>query len=237
MKLNGSEKHFFGFVSSIVAISILCACGGGGGGGGGGGSVEDGTKRTSGPSIRVLHAALDIEPVDLKVGLDYVARTAFMDVDFMTPVKSGTQDVVLERGNSPGVNYYAAPMNFAPDTEYSLLLSGESSHNNFLVSVLEEPSVRPAEGSARIQLINLLEGSGPLALHGTSVAVGPVPFRLSSGYSDIGVGPQAFTVVNDRGGVLASFTADVADRGEVTIVLGGYTNQGVIVTRIFTDLD
>ncbi len=239
-RLIGGRKVFRAVI--LLAVSVLfSACGGGGGGGGGegggSGSVEDGTERTSGTGVRIIHAALDIEPVDLKIGLDYAARAAFMDIDFMTDVKSGTTDVAVERANSPGVNYYFGPLTLAPKTEYTFLLSGESSHNNFNVTVLEEPVVRPDEGKARIQLINLLEGSSPLNMAGPSLAIGPVPFRLASGYADIGVGPQTFTVTNSRGGVISTFTTDVANQGELTIVVGGYAPQGVIVTRIVPDLD
>src|SRR5690349_7044277 len=124
----------------ILSLSfiVFTACSGGGGGDGGG-SSNDGSRRSTHTGIRILHGALDVEPVDLRIGEEYLNRAKFMDPNFYADVPQGQQLVTLERANSPGVNIFSSPLALADKTEYSLLLSGQSSHDNFIVSVLEEP--------------------------------------------------------------------------------------------------
>lgn len=222
---------------SIFVLSAFTSCGGGGGGGGGDGDTNDGTRRTTNTGIRILHGALDIEPVDLKIGEKYLGRTSFMKENFYAESGDGSQVVTLERANSPGVNIYSAPLALADKTEYSLLLSGMASHNNFAVTVLEEPIVRPEKGLARMQLVNLLEGSPPLTLTAGGVSTGAAPFRLASGYVELAAGPQVLNVTNAQGGLVSSIPFTIADRGEVTVMLGGFTSENIIVARVFTDLD
>ncbi len=226
------------YVGALLCMGIS-ACGGGGGGEGGGNNTgrPDGSRRTTGTGIRIIHAALDVEPVDLKIGANYLNSARFMEPSFYAEVDSGLQNVILERHNSPGVNIYSSPINLAKKTEYSLLLTGQVTRNNFLVSLIEEPVAQPESGSGRVQLVSALEGSSQLTLNGAGITLGPVPFRLSSGYADVPAGPQTMTVTNSRGGVIASLTLDIPDRGEATIVVGGSSSQGVTITRIFNDLD
>ncbi|MFN8389554.1 MAG: DUF4397 domain-containing protein [Bdellovibrionota bacterium] len=220
----------------FVALTSLASCSGGGGGGGGGGG-NDGTHRSTGTGIRIIHGALDAPPVDLKIGEEYLNRGAFLLPNFYAGVGSGTQNVLLERANSPGVNFFSEPVALAKDTEYTLLLTGRTGANTFNVNVIEEPVVRPESGQGRVQLMNALEGSSPLILSGGGITLGPVPFRNASGYAILPAGDQVFTVTNTRGGVVGTFPVNIADRGESTIVFGGATSEGVILHQVYTDLD
>jgi hypothetical protein len=223
-------------VALSLSLCFFTACGSGGGGGGSGGG-NDGTRRTSGTGIRIIHGALDVAPVDLKIGESYLNRGTFMIPDFYSSVNKGTQNIILERANSPGVTYFSQPMELADKTEYSLILSGRTSRNTFAVTVLEEPVVRPDSGQARVQLVNALEGSSPLVLNGGGISLGPVAFRGGSGYGVVASGPQTFTVTNTKGGLVGTVTTDLADRGEATIVFGGASSEGVVISKVYTDLD
>ena len=233
------EALLRGLLLCLISItSVGCGSGGGGDGGGGGGSgLSDGSQRSARTGIRIIHASLDSEPVDLNIGGVYVNRGAFMLPNFYQPVPEGLQNILLERANSPGVTVFTQPTTLAKDTEYTLLVSGRVTARTFLVTVLEEPVVRPEVGQGRVQLINLLEGSSPLTLTGGGVTLGPVAFRLASGYAVLPSGAQTFTVTNAQGGVLGVFPTTIADRGEITIVYGGAAQEGVVLNRIYTDLD
>ena len=212
----------------------LCACGGGGGGGGG---TDDGTKRTTGTGIRIISGALDAPPVDLKIGEQYLNRGAFLLPNFYAAVDSGLQNVILERANSPGETIFSQALTLADKTEYSLLLSGREARGTFAATVLEEPVVRPEKGQARVQLVNLLEGSGSLIMSGGGVTQGPVPFGGASGYAVLASGPQTFVITNSRGGIVGTIPTTITDRGEVTIVTGGSTAEGVVLSKVYNDLD
>ncbi len=231
----GKALSFTSVIFLSLLFSGLASCSGGGGGDGGGGN--DGTRRSTKTGIRILHGALDIEPVDLRIGDQILNHSAFMETNFYSDVPSGSQLVTLERGNSPGVNLFQSAVALADKTEYSLLLSGQATRNNFNVTVLEEPVIRPAKGLGRVQLVNLLEGSAALILNGGGVTLGPVPFRLASGYVELPSGLQTFSITNDRGGSVNVVPTTVPEQGEVTIVLGGYASQGVVITKVYTDLD
>lgn len=222
----------------VALLTGLTSCGGGGGGeGGGGGSTLDASTRTTGTGVRIIHASLDVEPVDLKIAEQYLNHGAFMDVTYFAKAPGGLTDVTLERGNSPGVSIFSNKLELGDKIEYSLLLSGSVTNRNFAVTVLEEPVSRPEKGFARVQLVHALEGSGTITAQGAGITLGPVPFRTATESITVPSGAQTFVVTNNRGGVIANLPVTLADRGEATIVIGGDAARGVSIPRVFTDLD
>lgn len=226
-------------ILSALILFWLAACGGGGGGGDGGASSGgDPNKRSTGTGLRVIHAALDVEPVDVRIGELVIPLVRFLDVTYYNSIKTGSQNVVVDRANFPGATLSSVGTDFKTKTEYSLLISGRQGTDTFFVSLLEEPVLRPETGRGRIQLINLLEGSSPMTLAGPTIpALGPIAFRLSSGYIDVASGAQTFLVADSSGNPLANISTTIADRGEITVVIGGSRSRGVVLSRIYTDLD
>lgn len=225
--------------SSVLIVPLLLTlplfhsgCGGGGGDSGSSGGLH----RTTDTAVRILHAGLDFEPVDLRVGDQYLSHAAFLETNFYAAIGNGPQTLTLERAHSPGVVVNQTQAVLKDKTGYALLISGQVSKGTLQVTLLEEPLARPDSGQGRVKLVNLLENAGTIAAAGGGVALGPTPFRSASDYATLVAGPQTFTIKNSRGGTLAVTTIDVPDRGDATIVLGGDSNQGVIIERTFQSL-
>lgn len=230
-----SLRIFFIFI--LLPFSIVSCSGGGGGDDSG--SLNDGSKRTTGTGVRIINASLDSEPVDLKIAEQYFNRASFMQVNFYSEVKSGATDLILERANSPQVVISTLSENLLPKTEYSILVYGEHIRGNFNTSIIEEPVARPEIGQVRLQFMNLLNDSSGLTLNGEVADIGPVTFGNASGYVTIPTPVntvQNFSINNSRRTV-ATVAVEFIDRGENTVVIGGSQDKGVIITRVFKDLD
>ncbi len=224
------------FIVIFLSFSIISCSGGGGSDSGS--SSNDGSKRTTGTGVRIINASLDSEPVDLKIAEQYFNRASFMQVNFYSQVKSGGTDLILERANSPQVVIATLSQNLLPKTEYSILLYGEHIRGNFNASIIEEPVVRPEKGEVRLQFVNLLNDSSSLTLNGET-NIGPVTFGTASGYVTIATPVntvQNFSINNSKRTV-ATVTVEFIDQGENTVVIGGSQSKGVIIPRVYKDLD
>lgn len=227
------------FTVIFLSLSIISCSGGGGGGGDSESASNDGSNRTTGTGVRIINASLDSEPVDLRIANQYFNRASFMQVNFYSAVKSGATNLILERANSPEVVITTLSQNLLPKTEYSILLYGEHVQGNFNVSIIEEPIVRPEIGQVRLQFVNLLNDSSSLTLNGAVADIGPITFGNASGYVIISTPVntvQTFSINNSKRTV-ANVTVEFIDRGENTVVIGGSQSKGVIITRVFKDLD
>lgn len=225
-------------VITLLSISLI-SCSGGGGGDGSGSSSNDGTKRSTGTGVRIINASLDSEPVDLKIVDKYYNRASFMQVNFYSAVSSGDTSLIIERANSPEVVISTLNRNLLPKTEYSILVYGDHLQGNFNITTIEEPVARPELGEVRLQFINLLNNSSGLSLNGEAANIGPVSFGTASGY--ITIPTPANTVqtfsINSSKRTVANVNVEFIDRGENTIVIGGNQDKGVVITRVYKDLD
>ncbi len=226
------------FVVPFLALCLLqSGCSGGGSESGGGGGGSSTLVRSSDTGVRILHGGLDFEPVDLRIADEYITKAAFMQPNFFGKLRKGPQTITLERAHSPGVIVGQIQRDFQRGMEYSVVLAGQVGRGTFNSTIIEEPIVRPEPGQARVQLVNLLENSSQLSMSGTGVALGPVLFRLASGYAVLSPGPQSFSITNSLGGVVAVPTVDIPNQGEATIVVGGDANQSVVIAQVYLDLD
>lgn len=161
-----------------------------------------------------------------------------MEVNYYVGAKSGAQNLILERANSPEVIVSSLTRELLPKTEYSVLVYGDHLKGNFNISTIEEPVVQPAVGEVRVQLVNLLNGSSTITLNGF-VNTEPVAFGTTSGFITIPTPANTVQVlsINNSRRTIATVTAEFSDQFENTIVVGGNQDDGVIVTKVFKDLD
>ncbi|MBP9837223.1 MAG: DUF4397 domain-containing protein [Proteobacteria bacterium] len=236
-------KKIITLFALLIVILTQISCGGGGGGGGDGETAAgtlntDPNKRTSGTGVRIIHASMDGEPVDLKIADQFYGNAYFMGETFYQTTPKGPLNLLLERANSPGVVLNTLISDLKDKTEYSVLLTGQNANQRYAATLLEEPVLKPAAGKAVIQFIHALEGSGELTLVG-SVTLGPVSFKASSGFLEIPVplsGTESFNI-NSSSRTIATINVAVSDGSESTIVVGGSRNDGVIIPRVFRDRD
>lgn len=219
-------------VGRAAALTGLLAAGCSGGGGEGGG---DG--RTTDTGIRVLHGAADIEPVDLRVGELLLQRAHFGDVTEYVKAEQGPAALVLDRANAAGTTVASLNADLQKKVEYSLLLFGRETSGTFSVRLLEDPVLRPETGTARLQIVNALEGAPPVRAVAGTVQTAPAAFSLASGFVDVPPGPASIAVKNEKGGTLLTLAVDIPDRSEATVFVTGVTDLNVIVGRVILDLD
>ena len=193
--------------------------------------------RGSRTAVRVIHTSVDTEPLDLRIVDSYYGRAYFMEEVFLYPTPSGDLNLQLERANSPGVVIASRSATLQKDTEYSLLVTGRSQNGTLDTTLLEEPPVRPASGSGRVQFINGLSGTSPLTLEGERISLGPVPFRRSSGFVDLPAGPYSAVIDRSGGGAVGRADFVLGDQEEVTVVIGGDNSEGIRFVKILRDLD
>lgn len=216
------------FGTAVIGAAVSCSGGGGDGGGEG---------RTTDTGVRVIHAALDVEPVDLRLTDVSLQRAHYMDVTQYVPFEKGAQNLILDRANAFGTTVANVPATLEKKIEYTLFMFGRVSTGSFNVSLLSDPVERPKAGFARVQLLHGYEGRGVLKGTVSGAALTPTAFTRASGFVEVASGPANIVITDDNGRTVASLTTELADRGELTVLVAGATDLGVNFVRLYNDLD
>lgn len=225
-------------IALILSIVALSACGGGSSSSGGGGSSSGGSLSRGGrTAVRIIHASVDTEPLELRIGERTYGRARFMEEIFFNPTPDGAINLQLERANSPGAVVASRAATLQRNTEYSLLVTGRTEAGTLETTLLEEAPVSPAPGTGRVQFIHALSGSSPLTLEGVGINLGPVAFRSSSGFIDLPAGNYSANVDRSGGSAIGRADFALASGDEVTVVIGGDHSQGIRFVKIYRDLD
>lgn len=216
--------------TTVVLLSLLAACSGGGGGSGGSG-------RTTGTGIRLIHGAIDGSPLAVKIDDEIVQQAAFAEVTGYVEVPKGAHMVVAERANLPNGSAAEFASEFAEKTEYTFFVYGEVGRSGFTFNLMADPVSRPERGMARVQLLNAVAGSSGVYLDVDGQSYGPVALGWTSGFVDTTSGAKTFVIKSARGTRIADFAWDLADRGELTLLLTGSESLGLRFVRAYPDLD
>lgn len=218
--------------AAVVMVLSSAGCSSGGGGDGGG----DG--RTDRTAVRVVHGALDQTPIRLKLGEEILQDTSFAQATEYVPVDAGVHTFTVYRANSPAELLYAVPVDLKDNTEYTLFLTGSALRDTDRLTLRTDVVSRPEEGFALVQVYNSYEEGGRLSISVGGELLGPVPFAGTSGYVEVASGIQEFIVseFNERG-TLGRKTVVIADRGELTLLVSGSDDLGVVFTTSYLDLD
>ncbi len=219
-------------LSVLLGLSVLGAtlgCSGGGDGGGEGRSTDTG--------VRVIHAALDVEPVDLRLTDVALQRARYADLTQYVPFEKGAQTLILDRANAFGTTVANVPATLEKKVEYTLFMHGRVSNGTFHVSLLADPVERPTAGRSRVQLLNALEGRGVLKASVGGAQLTPTAYSKASGFTDVASGPVNIVVTDERGRGVATVSAELPDRGELTVLIAGAADLGVSFVRLYSDLD
>ena len=220
----------------LLLISLFAACGGGGGGGDGG---DGAAGRTTSTAVRLIHGAVAVAPLQVIIGEQLVSEDAYAQSSNFVQVPSGPAEIILRRAKSTDGSFRTLAANLEPETEYSLFLFGGIKDGSDEVKLIEEPVTRPEEGFARVRVLNALAGSSGLRLSGTSLQSNGVSavFGASSGFVESLSGPVSITVSSNNGVPLSTLAVNLADRGELTILISGSSDVGFVTTTLFEDLD
>ena len=217
----------------FVGTVLLSAVGGCSGGGG-----EDGGEgRTTDTGVRVVHAALDVEPVDLRLTDVPLQRARYADVTNFIPFEKGAQTLILDRANALGTTVANVPATLEKKVEYTLFMFGRAGRGTFNVALLADPVERPKTGRSRVQLLHGFEGRGPLNGSVGGVSLPAAVFSKAGGFVEVASGPSTITITDDDGRTVATVATELADRGELTVLVAGATDLGLSFVRLFNDLD
>ena len=217
---------------SIVLVQFtFISCGGGGGGDGGP------AGRTTGPGVRFIHAGVDLAPLNVVVDEQVIQSARFADKVEFVSVSQGPVQVNLSRLDDPGANFRSLSVNVEDRTEYTVFLSGSRSNGTVQTQVLEEPVEQPESERARVQLLNGLDGSRTLTLQGSGITPVAAVLGGSTGFVDVASGPQQFIAIAANGEQVAQFNVELADRGELTLLVAGSQDFGFRFQRTYDDLD
>jgi hypothetical protein len=231
--------HVLKIFISVLIISVLASCGGGGGGGAG----SDGSElvQSTRTAVRLLHGSIDASPIELWVGNEpeaYSQKARFAQGRFYVAVDDGQTALKLQRANTVGNAVSVFPGPLSKDTEYSILVYGSAKQGTFGTRLITDQTERPDAGKAYFRLVNSLEDSGTLTatiLSGSTV--GTAAYSMASEFSLITSGVQTFEIYNSKGKLVDATTVTIPDRGELTLLVMGSTDLGVVVSTAYMDLD
>ncbi|MCB0359885.1 MAG: DUF4397 domain-containing protein, partial [Bdellovibrionales bacterium] len=165
-----------------------------------------------------------------------LASAHYAEPTFYRQVDSGSIVLTVERAHSPGVVVDTIPTTLLPNTEYSLLLYGKAGNGGLQLALLEDYTGRPSEGMGIVHVVNGYFRETLSATLGP-VAYADLAYGSGSTFDEIPAGTHTVTVRNAGGGVLGTFDVSVAALDEVTVVVLGDEDLGVVFFPLYRDLD
>ena len=215
------------FYSLIILASMLTACGGGGGGGGGGGSAEVGT------GIRVLHAAIDVVPVDVistaAEGV-IVSQAVFAASSSYRSLPSGTQVLSLTTAFNSTQIIATFNLDVSSDSRQSIVLYGDNQSRGTETKLLNDQLPESFTGGL-IRIVNGATGASALSVSTPTDSL-TVDFGASSQYVNATPGVvQVVSRVALDGAIVSSNSLTVEEGRAYTVLIAGevgYYAKGVV---------
>lgn len=218
----------------ILSVTVGCS----GGGGGGGGSSADGTlKRSTKTGLRILHGALDLPPVTVRIPEQLLFTAGYAEGNFYHSAPEGAVTINLDFQVPGGITTRAISPTLVKDTEYSVFVFGSYAANNLNTLLIEDAVLRPETGFARFRLFNAYQGGGALSATIGGVAIPATSYGSASGFIDLASGAQSLVVKDGSGRTVSSLALTLDDRGETTIMITGNKELGVVFAPEYKDLD
>ncbi len=221
---------------SICSALALSSCGGGGGGDGESRTTSGSGGRSAETALRVLHGSIDTPPVIVSID-----RSEFQTVDYNSEtdyrgVSPGAHTISVAYKNEPDRVVSQFSTTFSEDTEYSLFLTGQARNGGLRTNIFEEVPALPDVGTARAQIYNSFDSSSGLSLDFAGSRSEGVGSGQKSEFFNIPVGPGQL-LVRSGGTVVKSISYDVPDQGEVTVMVSGSNDLGIVFAQVYRDFD
>ena len=222
------------FLLAIVIICLAGSCSGGGGSSDGGNN--DGLSRGTDTAIRIIHAGIDLTPVDLSSGPDLIQSAHYGQTRYYRSVPSGSITISVNRSNDPTAVLRSLSYNLKEDTEYSLFIYGQEKGKQLQMNLVEDNAMRPEKGFCLVRVVNGYIGEARLSVRGTNFALENVKYGSASDYTKTLCPQQSFSITFENQ-VLNTGSIDLPDGAEATILLLGSKDLGLAESRVFVDLD
>ena len=216
------------FYSLIILASMLTACGGGGGGGGGssaGGEV--------GTGIRVLHAAIDVVPVDVistaAEGV-IVSQAVFAASSSYRSLPSGTQVLSLTTAFNSTQVIATFNLDVSSDSRQSIVLYGDNQSRGTETKLLNDQLPESFTGGL-VRIVNGATGAAALSVSTPTDSL-TVDFGASSQYVNATPGVvQVVSRVALDGSTVTTNALTVEEGRAYTVLIAGevgYYAKGVV---------
>ena len=215
------------FYSLIILASMLTACGGGGGGGGSSAGGEVGT------GIRVLHAAIDVVPVDVistaAQGV-IVSQAVFAASSSYRSLPSGTQVLSLTTAFNSTQVIATFNLDVSSDSRQSIVLYGDNQSRGTETKLLNDQLPESFTGGL-IRVVNGATGASALSVSTPTDSL-TVDFGASSQYVNATPGVvQVVSRVALDGSTVTTNALTVEEGRAYTVLIAGevgYYAKGVV---------
>jgi len=220
-------KSQFRFGIYLLLVSLLCSCGGGSSGGDSSANARDG--------VRVLHASIELSPVELYSSLSEeglpLQRAHFMQDVFFAAASGQEQTISVTTVKRPGDVLFTIPVEQDQLGRLSVLIYGDRSTFGLRKTPFFEPEIEIPDGKTALRLVHgatrALEIEGNF--NGDSIDL--VPFGGVSDYIYIEPGDIEYLIrrkVDRR--VIASGLSNLEVGRAYTFLVGGEVEYFVSVT-------
>lgn len=215
------------FYSLIILASMLTACGGGGGGGSSSAGGEVGT------GIRVLHAAIDVVPVDVistaAEGV-IVSQAVFAASSSYRSLPSGTQVLSLTTAFNSTQVIATLNLDVSSDSRQSIVLYGDNQSRGTETKLLNDQLPESFTGGL-IRIVNGATGAAALSVSTPTDSL-TVDFGASSQYVNATPGVvQVVSRVALDGAIVTTNALTVEEGRAYTVLIAGevgYYAKGVV---------
>lgn len=221
--------------SFLFLLSLsLASCSSGGGDGGGGGSQD----RTTETALRLIHGSIDGSPLTLKIlGLD-VQTARFAQETIFTPIERGENiNIVVDRARSLGVNLARITSDITNGNEYTIFVYGSVGDGTETARLIVEEVRTPENGKTFLRLLNALEGSGGIVIEDATTILEAEHLGSVTDFLEVESGLRSFNIRTDLGQKLATLEIELENRSEVSVLVTGSLDLGVVYVRTFFDFD
>lgn len=227
-------------ILSLLILLTLASCSSGGDGGGDGESNEDGSQvRTREPGLRIIHGSIDGSPLTAKInGID-IQTSRYVEPQFFTSILEGVDvSIAVDRARSVGVSLTNITTDIVGGNEYTIFVYGSVMNDTERARLIVEPVVEPEDGFARVRIMNALEGSGGVVLESAGGLIEEAEMvGDATDFVEIPAGPRTFFVRTDLGSPLGSVEIDLENRSELSVLVTGSLELGVVFVKTFVDFD
>jgi hypothetical protein len=210
-------------MSSIFAI----ACGGGGGGGSSDGGSSSG--------VRVMHAGLDIAPLELhsSAGTKALQTTRFAETVRYAKVPNGPQTLSLLRSQTTGPVFDSVSLDYQGGG-YTVLVYGSLGGSDNATALIRDGAAEQVAGSGMVRVVNGAGRAGDIFVEVAGKSTGEAELGSAGDYVAVPAGTYNFTVKEESGSVFDLGVITVNAGQSYSILVAGRDNY-FISSKVFED--
>lgn len=215
-----------------IVVTGLVACGGGGGG-----SSSNASNTSAKTGIRVIHASLDLGPIDLissKNG-QVLSSTKFAAETFHSKTEEGLDTFQLSTHGLPEEVFSAVSLEIQKKDQWSLLIYGNTDSLGIYSALIDDSRTPPQAGYANVRIIHGLVGAQRVQARSTATFQEEVSFGQASPWRELPTGSYQFLITRSVDGrPVATTRITLSEKISYSIVVGGELDLYPI-TLVLTD--